>query len=298
MGPLSFRRSPANGTRWTPLCFTARGCLVSFDPSHDLAGGDAQVLTDRRARVSTDYSPVMILLTVIAALGVLLYSSFLLNPANRGDWLPYSMVIVAESLLIVQALLAMWTILSGASSPRDYAYYAARDALFDPTWIARNGKDATKWPFRLNGNDTLVDVFITVYGEPVDTIRRTATAARAMNGKHRTWILDDGKSDEVRDLAAELGCHYVRRLSNNGAKAGNINHALSIAKGEYFAILDADFVPKEDFLVETLPYTCGVWTNATSSLTKNGSVSTRKSTLGTKSASKIAKYSPLARVRA
>ena len=75
-----------------------------------------------------------------------------------------------------------------------------------------------------------------------------------MNGKHRTWILDDGKSDEVRDLAAELGCHYVRRLSSNGAKAGNINHALSIAKGEYFAILDADFVPKEDFLVETLPF--------------------------------------------
>ena len=227
---------------------------MSFDPSHDLAGGDAQVLTDRRARVSTDYSPVMILLTVIAALGVLLYSSFLLNPANRGDWLPYSMVIVAESLLILQALLAMWTILSGASSPRDYAYYAARDALFDPKWIARNGKDATTWPFRLNGNDTLVDVFITVYGEPVDTIRRTATAARAMNGRHRTWILDDGKSDEVRDLAAELGCHYVRRLSNNGAKAGNINHALSIAKGEYFAILDADFVPKEDFLLETLPF--------------------------------------------
>jgi len=110
---------------------------VSFDPSHDLAGGDAQVLTDRRARVSTDYSPVMILLTVIAALGVLLYSSFLLNPANRGDWLPYSMVIVAESLLIVQALLAMWTILSGASSPRDYAYYAAREAGLDD--------DAWKW---------------------------------------------------------------------------------------------------------------------------------------------------------
>ena len=59
----------------------------------------------------------MILLTVVAALGVLLYASFLLNPANRGDWLPYSMVIVAETLLILQALLAMWTILSGAAEP-------------------------------------------------------------------------------------------------------------------------------------------------------------------------------------
>jgi cellulose synthase (UDP-forming) len=196
----------------------------------------------------------MILLTVIAAIGVLLYASFLLNPANRGDWLPYSMVIVAETLLILQALLAMWTILSGAAGPRDYAYYAARDALFDPKWIARNGKDSTQWPVRLNGEDVLVDVFITVYGEPLETIRRTATAAQAMTGRHLTWILDDGKSDEVRDLAAELGCHYVRRLSNNGAKAGNLNHALSLANGEYFAILDADFVPKEDFLVETLPF--------------------------------------------
>ena len=164
------------------------------------------------------------------------------------------MVIVAESVLILQALLAMWTILSGATSPRDYAYYAARDALFDPMWAARNGKDTTQWPFRLNGHEVLVDVFITVYGEPVETIRRTATAATAMHGRHRTWILDDGRSDEVKDLAAELGCHYVRRLSSNGAKAGNVNHALSIAKGEYFAIFDADFVPKEDFLVETLPF--------------------------------------------
>ena len=33
-----------------------------------------------------------------------------------------------------------------------------------------------------------------------------------MHGKHRTWILDDGRSDDVRALAAELGADYVRRL--------------------------------------------------------------------------------------
>ena len=26
-----------------------------------------------------------------------------------------------------------------------------------------------------------------------------------MSGRHRTWILDDGRSDEVKELAAELG---------------------------------------------------------------------------------------------
>jgi len=75
-----------------------------------------------------------------------------------------------------------------------------------------------------------------------------------MTGLHKTWILDDGRSDEVKALAAELGCSYVRRLSSNGAKAGNINHALSIAKGDFFVVFDADFVPKEDFLVETVPF--------------------------------------------
>ena len=47
-----------------------------------------------------------------------------------------------------------------------------------------------------------------------------------------------------------------------------------------------------------LPYTCGVCTKATSSLAKNGTVSCRNSGFGTKSASRMTKKSPLARVRA
>lgn len=40
----------------------------------------------------------------------------------------------------------------------------------------------------------------------------------AIKGKQRTWILDDGRAEEVQALAEELDCHYVRRLSSNGAK--------------------------------------------------------------------------------
>ena len=58
----------------------------------------------------------------------------------------------------------------------------------------------------------------------------------------------------MKALADELGCHYVRRLSSNGAKAGNINHALSIAKGDFFCVFDADFAPKPEFLLETVPF--------------------------------------------
>ena len=39
-----------------------------------------------------------------------------------------------------------------------------------------------------------------------------------------------------------------------GAKAGNINHALAISSGQFFAIFDADFVADPEFLVETVPF--------------------------------------------
>ncbi|MDQ1589124.1 MAG: hypothetical protein QOJ77_2289 [Microbacteriaceae bacterium] len=201
-------------------------------------------------------SPTLLLFVLIATIGVLAYTAFLLNPANRGDWLPYLLVITAEVVLVLQALVSMWTILSGGQDPRDFAFHHSQERIFDGPTIRRDGTTASpeKWPVFLDDRRISIDVFITVYGEPLETIRRTVTAAVAMRGEHLTWILDDGPSDAVRDLAAELGVRYVRRLSNNGAKAGNVNHALSLTKGEYFVIFDADFAPKEDFLYETVPF--------------------------------------------
>ena len=225
-------------------------------PAHDYARVDKHVPVTRRAETANPYSPVMILISLIATLGILLYAQFLLNPANRGDFLPYALVITAETILITHALLAMWTILSGAKSPRDFAFHESQSAIFDKRAIKAAGLRGLPhlWPILLNGKEISVDVFITVYGEERSKIRATAAAAMAIKGMHRTWILDDGRSDDVQALAEELGCHYIRRLSSNGAKAGNINHALSITKGEFFCVFDADFVPKPEFLVETVPF--------------------------------------------
>jgi cellulose synthase (UDP-forming) len=192
-------------------------------------------------------SPVMILLVIVATIGVLAYGAFLLDPRNRGDLLPYAMVIVAETILVAHALLSMWTILSSGHNPRNFAYHDAETKLFPGL------ADGDDTPY-LHGKPVLVDVFITVYGEDIATVRKTVESALAIRGRHRTWVLDDGRSDEVRDLAAELGAWYVRRLSSHGAKAGNINHALTLAKGHYFAVFDADFAPRPEFLQETLPF--------------------------------------------
>lgn len=225
-------------------------------PLHDYASVDRHAPLARRAATRDPYSPVMILITLLATIGILAYGFFLLNPRVRGDFIPYTMVIVAETILVAHALLAMWTILAGSKSPRDWAFHNAKRNLFDQKAIARAGvaDDPTQWPVHVNGAEAVIDVFITVYGEPLETIRRTATAAREIKGRHRTWILDDGRSDDVKQLAAEIGVNYIRRLSSHGAKAGNVNHALSIAKGDFYVIFDADFVPKPEFLIETVPF--------------------------------------------
>lgn len=194
-----------------------------------------------------DNSALFVLISIVATLGVLAYMLFLLNPANQGDLLPYALVIVAESVLIFHALLSMWTILSAGYEPRDFAYHEAKRSLF-----SRRRDDADT--MFIDGEPVLIDIFITVYGEDIDAVRRTIAAAIAVRGAHRTWVLDDGRSEAVREACEELGAWYVRRLSSNGAKAGNVNHGLSIAKGQYFAIFDADFVPHPDFLVETMPF--------------------------------------------
>ena len=201
-------------------------------------------------------SPTLLLFVLIATVGVLGYTGFLLNPANRGDWLPYVLVITAELVLVIQALFSMWTILSGGHDPRDFLFHHSQERLFDGHAIEQNASATAPhtWPMMLGDRRITVDVFITVYGESIGKIRTTLAAALALRGEHLTWILDDGHSDEVRELAAEMGARYIRRLTGSGAKAGNVNHALSLTRGEYFAIFDADFVPKPDFLYETVPF--------------------------------------------
>ena len=104
-----------------------------------------------------------------------------------------------------------------------------------------------------------VDVFITTYNEPIDLVMATAGAAKEIRYPHKTWILDDGARDEMRDAAEEIGVGYIKRGTNwknrpLHAKAGNLNNALMSTSGEFMLILDADQVPYPEILDHTLGY--------------------------------------------
>lgn len=99
-----------------------------------------------------------------------------------------------------------------------------------------------------------VDVFIPTYNEPIDIVRKTLLAAKHMDYPHETWLLDDGKSNEMEALAKRLEVRYVTRENNEHAKAGNLNNALIQSQGEFIAIFDADHAPQKNFLMKTLGF--------------------------------------------
>lgn len=208
-------------------------------------------------------SPSVTLILFLASVGALIYLGYLIKPEFRGDPLPYTLALTAEIFIIFQGLMAFWTILSGRFNPRSYEYHHAQDRLFAgqtggksavKTITANTAKVARKLPMELDKKPVTIDVFIPVYGEPIEDIRETTIAARDAYGIHKTFILDDGKSDAVEALAGELKVGYIRRPTNQHAKAGNINFALSQTNGDFFLILDADFVAEPNILYETLPF--------------------------------------------
>lgn len=75
-------------------------------------------------------------------------------------------------------------------------------------------------------------------------------------------VLDDS-TDDTQELAKQLVAEYqskgydikyIHRVDRSGFKAGALKAGLEVASGEFVAIFDADFVPKEEFLMKTVPH--------------------------------------------
>lgn len=106
-----------------------------------------------------------------------------------------------------------------------------------------------------------VDVFITVCGEPIDVVEETVRGVLAMHyEKARVYILNDGyvaKKDnwqEIEFLAAQMGVGCITRQTPGGAKAGNINHALTLTSSPFVTVFDADHIPHADFMESMIGY--------------------------------------------
>lgn len=77
-------------------------------------------------------------------------------------------------------------------------------------------------------------------------------------------VLDDS-SDETSEIVAaavaryrDLGfdIHHLHRTVRTGFKAGALEEGLQQAQGSLIAVFDADFVPPQEFLLQTVPHFC------------------------------------------
>ncbi|MCU1426129.1 MAG: hypothetical protein JWL83_129, partial [Actinomycetia bacterium] len=99
-----------------------------------------------------------------------------------------------------------------------------------------------------------VDVFVCTYNEPIEVVEATLAGCAALDYAHKTYLLDDGRREEMAELAARWGAHWLTRPDNSHAKAGNINAALGATDGDLIFFLDADHVPLPDALSTTVGY--------------------------------------------
>jgi cellulose synthase/poly-beta-1,6-N-acetylglucosamine synthase-like glycosyltransferase len=75
-------------------------------------------------------------------------------------------------------------------------------------------------------------------------------------------VLDDS-TDETQEVARRAverwvaegyDVKYYHRADRTGYKAGALDAGLKVARGQFVAIFDADFIPSRDFLRRTIPY--------------------------------------------
>lgn len=148
------------------------------------------------------------------------------------------------------------------------------------------GKLPNDWP--------LVTVQLPVYNERY-VIERLIDAVCKFDypgDKLEIQVVDDS-TDETQSIIAERVQHWrkkglnikqVLRDNRKGYKAGALAHATPLATGELVAIFDADFVPRPDFLKNTIPHfrdqSIGVVQTRWEHLNKNYSLLTKLQAFG------------------
>jgi cellulose synthase/poly-beta-1,6-N-acetylglucosamine synthase-like glycosyltransferase len=130
------------------------------------------------------------------------------------------------------------------------------------TWLyiirkKKNRKEVSQTPFQ-----PFVTVQLPVYNEQY-VVERLLDAVSKLDyprSKMEIQILDDStdettaiilkRMEALRPLGLDI--KLVHRQNREGFKAGALDHGFKLAKGEFIAIFDADFIPATDFLKNTL----------------------------------------------
>ena len=103
-----------------------------------------------------------------------------------------------------------------------------------------------------------VDIFIATHNEDTELLFNTANACTMLDypdkSKVHIHICDDSDRPEMKQLAADLNVNYWGIGNNKHAKGGNLNNAIRQTSAPIVVTLDADMIPRHEFLMNTVPY--------------------------------------------
>jgi cellulose synthase/poly-beta-1,6-N-acetylglucosamine synthase-like glycosyltransferase len=120
--------------------------------------------------------------------------------------------------------------------------------------------------FDLNNPEEVpfVTIQLPVYNEMyvMDRLLNNIAQMDYPDDKLEIQVLDDSTDDTVEATRAHierlqqsgLNIQHITRTDRTGFKAGALKEGLKIAKGEFIAIFDADFLPSPNWLKRTIPH--------------------------------------------
>lgn len=110
----------------------------------------------------------------------------------------------------------------------------------------------------------VVTIQLPIYNEiyVVERLLKNIAEINYPSEKLEIQVLDDSTDESAEKTAFHvhelqqkgLDIHHIRRTDRIGFKAGALKEGLKIARGEFIAVFDADFMPKRDWLLQTIPY--------------------------------------------
>jgi cellulose synthase/poly-beta-1,6-N-acetylglucosamine synthase-like glycosyltransferase len=141
---------------------------------------------------------------------------------------------------------------------------AQLNLLFNYLSAQKKNDSSPKFDFSNSVEIPFVTIQLPVYNElyVMDRLLENISKMDYPKDKLEIQVLDDS-TDESFELTANhiktlqqsgLDIKHVLRDGRKNFKAGALKEGLKVAKGEYIAIFDADFMPKKDWLKRTIPY--------------------------------------------
>ncbi len=133
-------------------------------------------------------------------------------------------------------------------------------------YLKAKKKEDTSEQFDLTNPDEtpFVTIQLPVYNELYVMERLLSNIAEIEYPKDKLEIqvLDDSTDESFESTAKQilelqkkgLDIQHISRKDRISFKAGALKEGLLTAKGEFIAIFDADFLPKKDWLLRTIPY--------------------------------------------